>query len=65
MLRLYILRHVNTGWALPGQRDIDRELNEQGIADLEIVSRWIAEKKLPRTRFTVRLQGEPALPWKV
>ena len=46
MLRLYILRHVNTGWALPGQRDIDRELNEQGIADLEIVSRWIAEKKL-------------------
>lgn len=46
MLRLCILRHVNTGWALPGQKDIDREINEDGIADLKIIKKWITDKKL-------------------
>ncbi len=44
MLRLYILRHLKTGWALPGQKDIDRQLNAQGISDAGIVGRWISEK---------------------
>lgn len=46
MLRLYLLRHVNTAWALPGQRDFDRELNDEGIADLEKLERWIVSNSV-------------------
>lgn len=42
-MRLIILRHLKTGWALPGQRDIDRQLEPRGIADAKIVEGWIAE----------------------
>lgn len=41
MLRLYILRHLKTAWARPGQSDFDRELNARGRADLEVVRRCI------------------------
>ena len=44
MLRLYILRHVNTAWALPGQRDFDRALNEEGVEDLAVIRNWIKEQ---------------------
>jgi phosphohistidine phosphatase len=65
MLRLLILRHANTGWALPGQKDIDRELNEQGIEDLAIIRKWISAKKLtpdqiycsPAARTKATLEG--------
>lgn len=43
MLRLIILRHLKTGWALPGQRDIDRQLEPRGIADAKIVEAWIGD----------------------
>ncbi|MGB7287034.1 MAG: histidine phosphatase family protein [Salaquimonas sp.] len=46
MLRLFILRHANTAWALPGQRDIDRELNEEGISDLAIIGGWIRKQNI-------------------
>lgn len=46
MLRLYLLRHVNTAWALPGQRDFDRELNAEGIADLEKLENWIESNSI-------------------
>ena len=46
MLRLIILRHLKTGWALPGQRDIDRQLEQRGISDAKIVESWIAEHGL-------------------
>lgn len=34
MLRLYVMRHAKSSWAVPGARDFDRELNERGLADL-------------------------------
>ncbi|MCB1386036.1 MAG: histidine phosphatase family protein [Nitratireductor sp.] len=64
MLRLMILRHLKTGWALPGQRDFDRRLEARGIEDAAIVSRWIGDLGLApdhvycsdaeRTRDTLR-----------
>jgi len=32
---------MKTAWALPGQRDIDRMLNDIGRSDLEIARNWI------------------------
>lgn len=65
MLRLLILRHMKTGWALPGQRDIERRLNERGEADLAIVRQWIGEHEFspgqifcsPATRTRQTLEG--------
>jgi phosphohistidine phosphatase len=36
--RLYLLRHAKSGWAEPGQRDFDRELDRQGFAEAEVVA---------------------------
>lgn len=46
MLRLCILRHMKTAWALPGQRDIERTLNDVGNSDLAIVRDWITQHDL-------------------
>lgn len=35
MSKLYLLRHAKAGWAMPGMRDFDRPLDEQGVADAE------------------------------
>lgn len=43
MLRLYVLRHAKTAWALPGQRDFDRMLNDRGREDLDILRTWITD----------------------
>ena len=45
MLRLYVMRHAKSSWAVPGARDFDRELNERGISDLEKLSKKISERK--------------------
>lgn len=39
MLRLYIMRHAKSSWAIPGARDFDRELNDRGLEDLVKVSK--------------------------
>ena len=39
MLRLYIMRHAKSSWAVPGARDFDRELGERGLSDLKNISR--------------------------
>ena len=65
MLRLCILRHMDTAWALPGQRDFERELNENGKQDLKAVNMWFRQKKLtpdhvycsPATRTRQTLAG--------
>ncbi len=41
MLRLYIMRHAKSSWAIPGARDFDRELNDRGLADLKKMSNII------------------------
>ena len=38
MLRLYVLRHAKSSWAVPGAGDFDRELSERGKDDLVLVS---------------------------
>lgn len=45
MLRLYVMRHAKSSWAIPGARDFDRELNDRGISDLENMSRIIAKNE--------------------
>ena len=45
MLRLFVMRHAKSSWAMPGARDFDRELNDRGDADLVKVSAEIAAKK--------------------
>lgn len=44
MLRLYVMRHAKSSWAVPGARDHDRELNDRGHTDLAKISKVISEK---------------------
>jgi len=50
MLRLILLRHASTAWARPGKRDIDRQLNDEGIVELVAIRKSIIEHKLVPTR---------------
>lgn len=43
MLRLYVMRHAKSSWAIPGARDFDRELNDRGLSDLVKMSKLIAK----------------------
>lgn len=63
MLRLYILRHAKSSWALPGRSDFDRGLNGRGTKDLARIARAMTKHNyLPdqiycsssnRTRLTI------------
>ena len=44
MLRLYILRHAKSSWAVPGAKDFDRELNDRGLADLDKIAAALSRK---------------------
>ncbi len=46
MLRLYIMRHAKSSWAIPGARDFDRELNEKGLEDLKKISKHIKKHNI-------------------
>jgi len=46
MLRLYIMRHAKSSWAVPGARDFDRELNERGLLDLAKLSKVFRKQKI-------------------
>lgn len=43
-LRLYLLRHARSGWALPGQRDFDRALDDVGYIDAERLAQTAADR---------------------
>ncbi|WP_426228222.1 SixA phosphatase family protein [Pararhizobium sp. DWP3-4] len=43
VFRLYLLRHAKAAWALPGQKDFDRTLDDTGFADAEIVAGMAAD----------------------
>lgn len=43
MLRLFLMRHAKSSWAVPGQRDFDRPLNERGRAAAPLIGRHMAE----------------------
>lgn len=44
MLRLYVMRHAKSSWAVPGARDFDRELNDRGWSDLVKISKILQRK---------------------
>lgn len=46
MLRLYVMRHAKSSWAVPGARDFDRELNDRGKSDLVKISHAIQSRGL-------------------
>ena len=41
MKKLAILRHAKSSWALPGQSDESRQLNDRGHEQLRILAEWI------------------------
>ncbi len=43
MVRLTILRHAKSSWAIPGGADIDRELNDRGREQASRLSQWLVE----------------------
>ncbi|MEM9329743.1 MAG: histidine phosphatase family protein [Pseudomonadota bacterium] len=65
MLRLFVMRHAKSSWAVPGARDFDRELNDRGRSDLALISaeikrhQYFPEKILcsPSTRTRQTLAG--------
>lgn len=46
MKTLYLLRHAKSSWAIPGQRDYDRPLNERGDADAPAMGARMRERNL-------------------
>lgn len=42
--RLYLLRHARAAWAGPGQSDFDRELNDEGFAEAEVIAEEAADQ---------------------
>ena len=43
MLRLFILRHAKSSWALPGKTDFERGLNPRGTKDIVKIARSMIE----------------------
>ncbi|MGZ2440896.1 phosphohistidine phosphatase [Sinorhizobium medicae] len=41
--RLLLLRHARSGWALPGQRDFERALDDVGFAEAELTAQSAAD----------------------
>ncbi|OHV84030.1 histidine phosphatase family protein [Ensifer sp. LCM 4579] len=44
--RLFLLRHARSGWALPGQRDFDRALDDAGYAEAALTAQAAADRGL-------------------
>lgn len=42
--RLYLLRHAKAGWALPGQKDFDRTLDDTGFAAAKMTGEMAADR---------------------
>lgn len=65
LLRLHILRHAKSSWSLPGTADIDRPLNDRGMADLPRIAAYMKNSGIqpdhivcsPSTRTRMTLEG--------
>lgn len=44
VFRLYLLRHARAAWAVAGQSDFDRPLDDLGFADAEILADMAADR---------------------
>lgn len=42
--QLYLMRHAHSGWALPGQTDFDRTLDEPGMEEAGLIAARAAEQ---------------------
>lgn len=42
--QLYLMRHAHSGWALPGQTDFDRTLDQSGIEEAATIAKRAAEQ---------------------
>ncbi|MEM7301102.1 MAG: histidine phosphatase family protein [Pseudomonadota bacterium] len=45
MLRLFILRHAKSSWALPGVPDHDRPLNDRGKRNLPLIEKALLDRQ--------------------
>jgi phosphohistidine phosphatase len=46
MHRLILLRHAKSDWSTPGQPDLDRTLNERGVAAARLMGGYMARHRL-------------------
>jgi len=46
MKTLYLLRHAKSSWAIPGQKDYDRPLNDRGIQDAPAMGARMRERNV-------------------
>ena len=44
MLRLFVMRHAKSSWAVPGAKDFDRRLNDRGISDCKKIGKALSSK---------------------
>ncbi|GAK70829.1 hypothetical protein RRU01S_14_00500 [Agrobacterium rubi TR3 = NBRC 13261] len=42
--RVYLLRHANAAWANPGEHDFDRQLDNKGYAEAELIGERMATR---------------------
>src|SRR6476619_1590408 len=47
MYTLIIVRHAKSSWAVPGQADRERTLNERGKSDAPMMAERLRKRKLP------------------
>ncbi len=43
-MRLWLIRHAKSSWAIAHQRDFDRPLNERGLRDAPNMQAWLANE---------------------
>ena len=51
MKQLLIIRHAKSSWALVGQDDFDRPLNERGTKDAPMMAQRLMDKEIPINAF--------------
>jgi phosphohistidine phosphatase len=51
MKQLLIIRHAKSSWAIPGQEDFDRPLNDRGHRDAPMMAERIHKKEVPVDAF--------------
>ncbi len=47
MKTLYLLRHAKSSWAIPGQKDYDRPLNDRGLHDAPEMGQRMLARAIP------------------
>ena len=48
-VKLWLIRHAKSSWAITGQPDFERPLNKRGNADGPQMAKWLTEQTSPAT----------------